>query len=95
MCYMVGIKVKHMPSDWRAGVHRENRDLVDSIAPYSDSILLIFVFLSCDKVIEMSIMLDIMFRLCAGTVGTNSGRVTTRLVVLCIITMFPHLLLKL
>jgi len=74
MCYVVGIEVTHMTSDGCAGVHRDNCDLVDSMVPYSNSILLISVFSSCDKVIELSIMLDIIFRLCAGTVGTYSGR---------------------
>ena len=63
-----------MPSDGRAGVHRENCGLVDSMALYSGLILLMSVFSSCDKVIKLLNMLEIMFRLYASTAGTHSGR---------------------
>lgn len=46
MCYVIGIEVTHTSSDGRAGVHRENYDLGDSMAPFSDSILLISMFSS-------------------------------------------------
>jgi len=73
-CYVIGIEVTHMLGDGRVGVHHVNWDSVASMALYSGPTLLISVFSPCDKVVKLSIMLDIMFRHYADTVWTHSGR---------------------
>ena len=73
-CYVIGIEVTHMLGDGRVGVHHVNWDSVVSMVLYSGPILLIFMFSPCDKVIELSIMLDIMFRYYVGTFWNHSGR---------------------
>lgn len=73
-CYVIDVEVMYMLGDRRVGVHPVNCDFIVFKALNSGPILLISVFLPCDKVIELSIMLDIMFRIYVDIVGTHSGR---------------------